>query len=165
MTPLYVLSAIVCGLVFEISRERSLRLQARRYEETIRILTEDRDAAREEARIFRGIICPTMNRKEGQPGPELPKPGQLTNWEQFKIPTPTKAKTETLPPAKKPAVAQSFYCGRNVKPAGQRLPFRILFNQARQAMNSKQKKTDALASALSQVKTPQEKSNGTATAS
>lgn len=101
---------------------------------TIELLTADRDLARHEANVLRGILCPVLNRK------------------------PSEAAQGEPAPAKPAAQADAHPAGRGTPSPGmmrtgkQRISFRRAFNTARMLTNSKQRKTDALATAIDKAK-------------
>jgi hypothetical protein len=135
-----VLICIVVGIIFALILSMSER---RIYQQLIVSLECERDAARDEAQAFRGILIPKLAKVEGAAGepraaaipPELPL--QRTAFSAAS-PIPAKPVNPLL---------------------NKRIPFRLRFKMAAKANNMKQKQTDALASALAQIKPAQEKSN------
>ena len=95
-------------------------------ERLIATLETDRDAARNEAKVFRGLLIPNFARVD-----------TVTRAAEIKAAADN---------AKPGSIARD--------PNRRRVPFRKLFNLARQESNQKQIRTDALASALEQVKVP-----------
>ena len=131
------MSLILLGILFGVlgAGWYGFERQKAVYEQLVRVLENDRDAARQEARVFRGLVLPSFSRVEASEG--APEAGESQR---------------TAVSQKKPAQAtQSFY-----RPA--RLPFRKLFNMERRKTNTPQQKTDALATALqkAQPKVPQQ---------
>jgi hypothetical protein len=120
------------------------------YDQIIRMLERDRDAARNEAKVFRNLLFPVMARAEGaasEPTPN-PQPGPASS----RSAAPSKPATPQ-PPSQPKTVDEIFRM---------RIPYRDKFKLLMRLNNSKQQKHDALASALAQQKPAQEKTHGTA---
>lgn len=127
----FVLGFVVGG-VFAAKAQRTFD------EQMFEMLEADRDLARHEANVLRGILCPVLNRK----------PAEVSQGEPA---------SDKAAPAKPAAGPGAHPAGRGTPQTrggrrGQRMSFRLLFNQARMLTNSKQRKTDALATALEKVK-------------
>jgi len=118
------------GVVFGVLLS-SFAEQRRGYKELVANLERERDEAKHEAKVYRNLLFPVMARVE-QPQPPVTDVTQVTS--ERKPLTPVGPRTN------------------------RRIPFRQRWKQAAAAMNSKQKKTDALASALTNQKS-QEKTN------
>lgn len=131
LTPLLVFAALICW--FALS-ERS-----RRYEQIITLLERDRDAAKSEAKLYRNLLMPALARAEGA---SEPKPAAVA---PNKVAAPSK-------PASKPPEPKSVD-----DIWAMRIPYREKFKLLMRLTNSKQRRTDALASALEQQKPIQEK--------
>lgn len=107
--------------------------QARVYEQLISMLASDRDSARHEAQVYRGILAPSLRRAEAgvtdaaaPVRPAHPGPGQ--------------AKTTPAPAVSNSSASRLRFGGRT--------PFRRAFNFARQATNTPQNRVNALADAI-----------------
>jgi|HubBroStandDraft_4_1064222.scaffolds.fasta_scaffold03927_5 hypothetical protein len=113
------------------------REQGRRYEQIIRILEADRDAARNEAKVFRNLLFPVMTRAEGA-AVEL-KPSPQAGPPSSRSAAPPKPATPTQPKT----VDEIF---------AMRIPYRDKFKLLLKLNNSKQQRRDTLASALGKQK-------------
>jgi hypothetical protein len=108
-------------------------------------LEDERDHARNEAKVYRGLLIPAITRSEAKPA------GAAGSA----IESPTSTATAS---GRRPASAASTR-------SASRVPFRNLFNAARRMTNTKQQRTDALANALQTArefaaqKSVEEKSN------
>jgi hypothetical protein len=102
--------------------------QAALYEEIIRRVEEERDFARNESRVYRGLLMPALKRTEAASGDRENTIPQSHPVEKAPASTPSRS----------PQTASRL----------RRLPFRQQFNLARKAMNTPQQRTDALAEAL-----------------
>lgn len=146
MTLLF-LGAFLATLIVGIA---GIVAQRRAYERLVDIVVADRDRDRLENKVFRALLFPAIVRAEK--AVEAAGIAGDSSLPQNKPPapqhTPTPAASTTQPPASP----------LDRKPGRMRLPFRIRFNQTRRELNTKQQKTDALASALEKQK-PQEKTN------
>lgn len=110
--------------------------QRETYAQMIEILTTDREAARHEASVFRRLVLPSFDKVENAASGVANNP---VLGGGSPIAAPAGATPKAVPP---------------VNPLrNRRTPFRIRFKQAAKLMNTGQRKTDALASALSQQKT------------
>jgi hypothetical protein len=131
----------------------AFREQGRRYEQIVRILMADRDAARTEARVFRNLLAPAIARAEN------PQPAK-GDW--FSPDTLDLLNRNVAGMAAAAGKKERIGTQGDATPnplANRRVPFRIRFKQAMKATNTKQQKTDALASALENQKPSQEKVN------
>jgi hypothetical protein len=123
--------------------------RGRRYEQIIKLLEAERDAARNEAKVFRNLSFPAIARAEGA---AAEPPAHAT-------PATTPGPRSAAP--SRPAIAAVA----NTAPKtldevfASRLRYRDKFKMVMKLTNSKQQKTNALASALSQQKPVQEKPN------
>lgn len=125
---------IVGGLIVGILLGLEDRSRARK--ELVANLEREREEAKHEAKVYRNLLFPVMAKAEGD-----------GTWAGI-----TKAFVEH-DVVKNPTTTAS-----TLTPPNRRIPFRQRWKQAAQSMNSKQKKTDALASALTNQKS-QEKIN------
>lgn len=128
-----VLIGVVAAGIYAYER------QGASYAEISRLLEADRDAARNEAKVFRNLLFPALARIEKG---ELPAEAAAT---------PAKASTgagdRTHPVSRSPLFDK-------------RTPFRVRFKQALAATNTKQKGRDELTAAIQQqIDTIQEKRN------
>jgi hypothetical protein len=138
-------SAIAFVAVLVLVEWFSFREQGRRYEQIIKLLETDRDAAKHEAKVFRNLLFPVMARAEGaaaEPTP-YPQPG----------PASSRSAAPSKPATPQPKTADEIF--------KMKIPYREKFKLLMRLNNSKQLKHDALASALAQQKA-QEKTHVTA---
>lgn len=148
---LLTIAALALVLGFVIGGLFGARQQQRYDSALIEMLTSDRDAARHEATVLRGILCPVLSRRpnevsQGEPAPKTAAAGTAHSAGRGASPL-AQAQVEAQSPAR---------TGRRFR-RGIPTPFRTLFNTARANSNTPQKRTDALAAALSQQKPVQEK--------
>lgn len=127
----YVLLALLAVLAWY-----GYQRQAETYEQLVSILERSRDEARHEAQVFRRLVLPVYDKAENSSSSAVSPPQSLGG-----VPVATSASPAQTPPS-------NLF--------NRRVPFRVRFNQARKAMNTKQQKTDALASALEKQSIPQE---------
>lgn len=128
-----LLGVIVVGWYgFERQRET--------YGQIVEILTRDRDAAKHEASVFRRIVLPAFD-KVGSAVSGVAVSAVLGGGSVVGAAAPAGATPKAAQPAN-PLL-------------NRRTPFRIRFKQAAKMLNTGQRKTDALASALANQKVPQ----------
>ena len=116
--------ALLALLVWAFDRQRQI------YEQLFQILERDRDEARHEAKVFRGLAFPVMLKIESRE--EAAQPGLSSQ--------PLRQSTASGAASSGPSTPNPLF--------NKRTPFRIRFNQMRKLTNTPQQKTDALASAL-----------------
>lgn len=127
------------------------REQGRRYEQLIRILENDRDAARAESKTYRNLLFPLMAKTEA--AHEAPNGANAAPASE-----PVKVgKLPAAPPVPpEPKTVDDIW--------KMRIPYRQKFKLLLKLNNTKQRNHDALVSALeSQKPVPQEKENVTTT--
>jgi hypothetical protein len=119
------------------------------YEQLLRVLENDRDAARNEAKVFRGLLFPVLNKVEAV-SEDAAKRSSQPSGEGRNSGSVASSQTASVSPRRRPRF----------------IPSRVWFNMLRKNTNTPQKKTDALASALdkqvpksvsAQTSSPQEK--------
>jgi hypothetical protein len=111
-------------------------------QQILALLESERDVAKQEAKVYRNLLFPVMAKvdNEGRSGSTLePVAAQ--------VPRPVGAGSGKANPQ-----PQNPFFNR-------RIPFKLRFKLAAKALNSKQQRTDALASALEQQKPSGEKTN------
>lgn len=125
-----VVVIFVFAFPFALNRQREV------YEQLVRTLENDRDAARQESKVFRGLLFPVINRAEAaSEGAAAFSPGASS--------TPGRRAPKAAPlEVAAPKTVEEIW--------RLRVPYREKFKLLRQLSNSKQQRTDALASALKQ---------------
>ena len=133
----------------------AFRWQRETYESIITLLERQRDEARTEAKVFRGLLFPVLNRQPDSSGagssPAAPSSSGGGLARSSKV-EPSRGSQSPAPSSDPTQFFENLLRSR-------RIPFRQKFNLARMATNSKQKKTDTLAAALSQQKPSGENKN------
>jgi hypothetical protein len=122
------------------------REQGQRYEQIVRILERQRDEARQEAKVFRNLLFPVMAKAESGASGDVSSAAA----------TPVAAARQAPPSAspKAPELPKTVADIWKMK-----VPYRQKFKLYQQLTNSKQQRTDALASALEKQKPAQEKTH------
>jgi hypothetical protein len=122
------LAGLLLGLIVGIVA--GLAIADRTTKKLIATLESDRELARNEAKVFRGLLFPVLNRstEEAKPAPELP--------EIVKKPAQPAAAPPPVNPLQRPRHMRT----------------KTWFNQVRRILNSKQQRTDALSSAIEQAR-------------
>jgi len=126
------IAALFALLAWAFHRQREI------YEQLFSVLERDRDEAKHEAKVFRGLAFPVMLKVESREEAA----GAVVSQQ------PLRNDAAQAPPA-------SSGLSTKLNPFfNRRSPFRIRFNKMRALTNSKQQKTDALAAALENAKPP-----------
>jgi hypothetical protein len=115
--------------------------QQKLYEQMFGLLLRERDQARNESTVYRNLLFPVLRDTKSDPAPTSNALHETRRGASERGPV-------AAPTA--PAGPSNFL--------GRRIPFKIRFKTAMRTLNTKQQKTDALASALENQK-PQEKQN------
>ena len=134
-----VISIVLCGLIAWYA----FREQGRRYQQIITILTNDRDAARNEAKVFRNLLFPVMAKAEGAAST---------------VDSAASGEGRVVAGKVAPSVVAAPKTVDEIWAL--KIPYREKFKLLLKLNNSKQVRTDALASALAKQKPhTQEKQN------